>query len=112
SSSDELFYTGQRIEQLYSPAFEARPYYEEMLHRDAGDYRANTALGILLCRQWRWSEAASYLSNAVARATANYVRPKDTEAFYYLGLALRSQGELEPAREAFQRAVWNETWAG
>ena len=111
ATTDELYFTGQRIEQLYSPSFEAAPYYEEMLRRDPGDYRANTALGILLCKQWRWDEAAKHLSNAIARATANYIRPKDGEAFYYLGVALKAQGRPRRAyADAFQKAVWNPAW--
>jgi tetratricopeptide (TPR) repeat protein len=110
ATADELYFTGQRIEQLYSPSFEATPYYEEMLRRDPGDSRANTALGILLCKQWRWDEAAKHLSNAIARATANHIRPKDGEAFYYLGVALRAQGGLDAACEAFQSALWSAAW--
>jgi len=110
TSTDELYFTGQRIEQLYSPSFEAAPYYEEILRRDPGDYRANTAMGILLCKQWRWEEAAGHLSNAVARATANYIRPKDGEAFYYLGVALRALGKLDAAGESYQKAVWSPAW--
>jgi tetratricopeptide (TPR) repeat protein len=107
---DELYFTGQRIEQLYSPSFEARPYYEEILRRDPGDYRGNTALGILLCKQWRWQEAAMQLSNAIARATANYIHPEDGEAFYYLGIALKAQGKLDSAAEAFGKAAWSQGW--
>ena len=110
ASNDELYFTGQRIEQLYSPSFEAAPYYQEMLRRDPGDYRANTAMGILLCRQWRWADAAKSLSNAVARATANYIRPKDGEALYYLGVALKAQGRREDAYDVFQQAVWRPAW--
>ncbi len=112
ASSDELYYTGQRIEQLYSPAFEPSPYYLEILARDPGDCRANTAMGILACRQWDWAQAARYLSNALARATANDVRPKDGEAFYYLGLALENTGATEAAVDAYQRAAWTPGWAG
>lgn len=123
ASLDELYFTGQRIEQLYSPSFEAWPYYEEMLRRDPGDYRANTALGILLCKQWRWDEAAKHLSNAVARATANYIRPKDGEAFYWLGIALRGSAawrspetiatwrdRLAEAADCFRKAGWSVGW--
>jgi tetratricopeptide (TPR) repeat protein len=110
ASADELYFTGQRIEQLYSPSFEAAPYYEEMLRRDPGDYRANTAMGILLCRQWRWAAAARFLSNAIARSTANYIRPANGEAFYHLGVALKAQGRLNDAFEAFQKATWDVAW--
>jgi len=127
ATADELYFTGQRIEQLYSPAFEARPYYEEMLRRDPGDYRANTALGVLLCKQWRWAEAARYLSNAIARASAHHIRPKDGEAFYYLGLALRQLAApyardprdwrtrdalLDAATDALMKATWSAAWRG
>ena len=110
ASTDELYFTGQRVEQLYSPSFEARPYYEEILRRDPGDSRANTALGILLCKQWRWTEAGKYLSNAVDRATANYIRPQDGEAFYYLGVALRAQAQADAACAAFEQAAWSPAW--
>jgi tetratricopeptide (TPR) repeat protein len=50
---EELYLTGLRIEQLYSPAFEPDPYYAEALRRDPNDYRANTALGILYCKRGR-----------------------------------------------------------
>lgn len=128
ASTDELYFTGQRVEQLYSPSFEAAPYYEEMLRRDPGDYRANTALGIMLCKQWRWDDAAAHLSNALARATAQYIRPKDGEAFYYLGVARRGQAievgrnrletrasyeaTLDAAADSFLKAAWSEAWKG
>ena len=109
-SNEELYLTGLRIEQLYSPSFEAAPYYEEALRRDPGDYRANTALGILHCKAWRWPEAEARLRAAIARATANYIRPKDGEAFYYLGVALRGQGRLNEAHDAFYPAIWSLAW--
>lgn len=110
ASTDELYFTGQRLEQLHSPSFEARPYYEEMLRRDPGDARAHTALGILLGRQWRWAEAAAHLQLALERATAHYIRPKDLEAAYYLGVALRSLGRRDEAADAFARATWSPAW--
>ncbi len=110
ATADELYFTGQRIEQLYSPSFEAAPYYEEILRRDPGDYRANTALGIVLCKQWRWAEAEKHLRAGIERATANYIRPKDTEAFYYLGIALKAQGKFDDACNALQQAVWAPAW--
>lgn len=109
-SADELYFTGQRIEQLYSPSFEAAPYYEEILRRDPGDYRAGTALGILRCKQWRWDDAIGHLTNAVARATTHHIRPKDGEAFYYLGVAHRAKGEDDQAVDALQKALWSAAW--
>jgi tetratricopeptide (TPR) repeat protein len=110
TTTDELYFTGQRIEQLYSPSFEAAPYYEEILRHDPGDYRANTALGILLSKQWRWADAVEHLRAGIERASANHIRPKEGEAFYYLGVALRAQGRLEEAVEALEKAVWSPAW--
>jgi len=109
-NNEELYLTGLRIEQLHSPSFEAAPYYEEAVRRDPGDYRANTALGILHCRAWRWPEAEARLRAAIERATANYIRPKDREAFYYLGVALRGQDRLNAACDAFYQAAWSLAW--
>lgn len=107
---EELYLTGLRIEQLYSPSFEAAPYYEEALRRDPGDYRANTALGVLHARAWRWADAEEPLRAAVSRATANYIRPKDTEALYYLGVVLRARGQFAEAIDAYSRAAWSPAW--
>ena len=110
ASGEELYLTGLRLEQLYSPAFEAAPYYEEALRRDPGDCRANTALGLRRCKEWRWVEAETLLRGASDRTTANYLRPKNTEALYYLGVALRAQGKLDAAYEALQRSSWSPAW--
>lgn len=111
-SIEDLYLTGLRIEQLYSPSFEAAPYYQEAIRRDPGDYRANTALGILYCKQWRFEEAEKLLRAAIERATQNYIRPKDGEAFYYLGVALRAQDKIDAARDAFYKAIWSAAWQG
>jgi tetratricopeptide (TPR) repeat protein len=109
-SVEELYLTGLRIEQLYSPSFEPEPYYLEALRRDAGDYRANTALGSYYCRQGRFEEAEPLLRKAADRATANYIRSRDTEASYYLGVALRALDRPVEARAAFYAAIWNVPW--
>lgn len=110
TSNEELYLTGLRIEQLYSPAFDPVPYYQEAIKRDPGDYRANTALGSLYCRQGRFEEAEPLLRAAAERAGHNYIRSKDCEAQYYLGVALRAQGNTEAAKDAFYRAIWSQAW--
>ena len=109
-SADELYFTGLRLEQMHDPSREPYPYYEEGLKRDPGDYRCNTALGILYCRRGMYREAEEKLRRAVARATPGYTMPKDGEAFYYLGVVLRAQGKNGPASEAFHRAAWSLAW--
>jgi len=110
ASAEELYLTGMRIEQLYSPSFDPVPYYQEALKRDAGDYRANVALGAFYCRAGRYAEAAPLLEAALARATANYIRPNNCDASYYLGVARRAQGDWQAARKAFYQAIWDRSW--
>jgi tetratricopeptide (TPR) repeat protein len=109
-TNEELYLAGLRLEQFYNPAVEPYPYYEEALKRDLGDYRANTALGILYLKRGMFKEAEEKLHGAVDRATRNYTSPKDGEALYYLGVALRAQGKLDAAYDAVYKATWSQAW--
>ncbi|MBM3312900.1 MAG: DUF5107 domain-containing protein, partial [Candidatus Aminicenantes bacterium] len=66
---EELYLAGLRLEQFYNPALEPYPYYEEALRRDPGDYRVNTALGLLDLKRAMYGQAAEHLGRAVERAT-------------------------------------------
>ncbi len=80
---------------------EPDPYWEEALKRDPGDVRVNTALGILISKRARFEDAEKYLRKAIERLTDKYTSPKDGEAFYYLGVALKAQGKNDEAYEQF-----------
>jgi tetratricopeptide (TPR) repeat protein len=107
---EELYLTGLRIEQFHNPALDPDPYWEEALRRDPGDTRVNTALGINYLKKARYAEAEKLLRKALERLTDRYTTPKDAEATYYLGVALRAQGKSEEALNTFQRATWNAPW--
>jgi tetratricopeptide (TPR) repeat protein len=109
-SNEELYLAGQRLEQFHSPALEPYPYYEEAVRRDPGDSRANTALGILYLKRGMFREAEEKFQAAIARLTRNYTSPKDGEAFYYLGVALKAQGRYGAADDAFHKAAWSQAW--
>jgi len=109
-TNDELYLTGLRQEQFYSPAREPDPYYAEALKRDPGDARANTAMGLLCLRRGMPAEAERHFRAAIARLTKNYTRPRDGEALYYLGVALTSQGKYREAEEEFSQAGWSLAW--
>jgi len=108
---EELYLTGLRLEQFHNPAFEPYPYYEEALRRDPGDYRVNTALGILYLKRGLFKKAEEKLNQGLKRLTKDYTSPKDGEAFYYLGVALRAQGKYEAACDAFYKATWSAAWS-
>jgi len=107
---DELYHTGLRLEQFYNPALEPYPYYEEALKRDPGNYAVNTALAILYYKRGLYVQAEEKLKRALQRATKNFTRPKDGEAFYYLGLTLRARHRYEEAFDAFYKAAWSQGW--
>ena len=111
-SADELYLAGQRLDQFYSPVHEPDEYYEELLRRDPGDSRANTALASLYCKRGLFDQAERAARAAIARITYNYTQPSDREAYFYLGLALKMQGRLDEAYDAFQKAAYSNAWFG
>lgn len=107
---EELYLTGLRITQFYSPYINPMPYFEEALKRDPNDYRVNTQLAILDIKNFNWVEAEKKLRIAIERITMYYTRPKDCEAIYYLGYVLKMQGKTDDAYENLYRASWSSAW--
>jgi tetratricopeptide (TPR) repeat protein len=104
---EELYLTGLRVEQINNPRVDPFDYYEEALRRDPNDARTNTIVGINYNRRGLYDKAEEHLRRAVTRLSIDYTRPINTEALYHLGLALRAQGKLDAAYEAFARATWD-----
>ena len=107
STIEELYYTGLRLEQFYNPSFDPYPYYEEALRRDSLDYRVNTAVGLLFLRKGMFDKAEKHLQSAVDRITYNYTKPRDGEAYYYLGLCQKFVGNFEDAYKNLYQATWS-----
>jgi tetratricopeptide (TPR) repeat protein len=108
---EELYYTGLRLEQFYNPSFDPYPYYEEALRRDSSDYRVNTAVGLLYLRKGMFDKAEKNLQRAVDRITYNYTKPRDGEAYYYLGLCQKFVGNFEDAYKNMYQATWSHSAA-
>lgn len=104
---EELYLTGLRLDQFHHATLKPYPYYEEALKRDPNNAQVNTELGILYSKRGMFEEAREVLTRAVNRLTKNYTSPKDGRPFYYLGLALRFQGEYDDAYDAFYKATWS-----
>lgn len=107
---EELYLAGLRLEQFHNPKLDPLDYYKEALARDPGDYRTNTQVGIVYCKRGMYAEAVEKLNAAVARATKNYTSPKDGEALYYLGLALKAQHKDKEAYDALYKSAWSLAW--
>lgn len=111
-NDEELFLSGQRIDQFHNPTLDADPYWEEALRRDSGNVAANTGMGRLCLRNAKYTLAEKYFNKAIERLTAQYTTSKDVEPIYYLGVALKAQGRLDEAYTAFYKATWKQEWKG
>jgi tetratricopeptide (TPR) repeat protein len=109
-TNEELYLTGLRMEQFHSPLSDPNDYWQEALRRDPADVRVNTVLGIDAIKGGRYADAEKLLRKALERATASYTSPKEGEAFYYLGLALKAQGKLDDAYAQFYKSTWSAAW--
>lgn len=104
---EELYQTGLRLTQFHNATLTPFPYYEEALKRDSGDYRVNTALGLLYTRRGMFAEAEKHLQGAVNRITGNYTKPRDGEGYYYLGVCQRFLGKENEAYKNLYQATWS-----
>jgi tetratricopeptide (TPR) repeat protein len=109
-SVEKLYLTGLRLEQFYNPSFDPEPYYMEALKRDPGDYRVNTALGLMKLRNGYFLQAEELLKAAVERITCNYTKPRDGEAYYYLGLCQKYLGKNDEAYGNLYQATWSQAF--
>ena len=106
ATCEELYLTGQHIEQYRHATFEPDGYYLEGLRRDRGDIRLNNAYGLLLLRRGLFDQAEKYFRTAIKRLTWKNPNPYDSEPYYNLGLALWYQGKMDEAYDAFFKATW------
>lgn len=106
-TNEELFLTGQHIEQYRHATYLPDSYYLEGLKRDEGDIRINNAYGLLLFRRGCFAEAERHFRKAIKRLTRKNPNPYDSEAYYLLGVALFYQSKNDEAFDAFYKATWS-----
>jgi tetratricopeptide (TPR) repeat protein len=105
-TNEELYLTGQHIEQYRHATWLPDPYYLEGLKRDPDDTRINNAYGLLLMRRGCFEESEKYFRRALKRLTLMHPNPYDSEPYYNLGLSLFAQERFEDAYDAFYKATW------
>lgn len=108
---DELYLTGEHLEQYRHPTRDPESYWNEALRRDPGDSRCRTALGRRALERGEAGKAVEHLRLATARLTSRHPNPVSGEAHYYLGLAMRRTGDMTAARDALAKAAWNFEWS-
>ena len=110
ASTDELYVTGVHLEQYRHATRYPEPYWEEALRRDPLDSRCNTELGLLRLRRGEFAKAQEYFRRAIQRLTRRNPNPANSNAYYYLGLALQYESRLDEAYSAYYKAAWNYAW--
>jgi len=104
---EELYLTGQRIEQFYAPRNNPMDYYNAVLAKDPGDIRTNTAIGNIHLKKGEYELARKYFSKAIERLTNDYTIPASHEALYLQGLTLRGLGLYKAAEDTLYKATWD-----
>lgn len=105
-ANEELFLTGQHIEQYRHATYLPDSYYLEGLKRDQGDIRINNAYGLLLMRRGDFKGAEKHFGKALERLTNLNPNPYDSEPYYHLGLVLFYQEKYDDAYDVFFKATW------
>lgn len=109
-NTEQLFLTGQHLEQYRHATYSPVPYYEEALRRDPGDIRNNNALGLWYFRRGQFQKSELYFRKAIETATQKNPNPYDGEPYYNLGVCLKMQGNLKEAYDVFFKAAWSSAW--
>jgi tetratricopeptide (TPR) repeat protein len=110
SSTEQLFLTGQHLEQYRHATYNPVDYYEEALLRDPSDARNNNALGKWLLRKGQFAKAETYLRKAIEAITQRNPNPYDSEPYYNLGLCLTFLDRDDEAYEVFYKSTWSNAW--
>jgi tetratricopeptide (TPR) repeat protein len=109
-TTEQLFLTGQHLEQYRHATYDPIDYYTEALRREPSDIRTNNALGKLYLRKGKFEKSESYLRTAIDTSTGRNPNPYDSEPYYNLGICLRLLGRHNEAYEVYFKATWSSAW--
>lgn len=112
NSTEQLFLTGQHLEQYRHATYSPVPYYERALQLEPSDIRNNNALGLWYLRRGQFKKSEGYFKKAIETATARNPNPYDGEPYYNLGLCLKFLNRDKEAYSAFFKATWSHAWKG
>ncbi|MGN0220538.1 MAG: DUF5107 domain-containing protein [Prevotella sp.] len=110
-TNEQLFLTGQHLEQYRHATWSPVDYYEEALRRDPNDIRCLNAMGLWFIRKGRFAKAETCLRKAVRLLQKRNPNPYDSEPIYHLALALKYQGRMDEAYAFFWKTTWNKALA-
>ncbi len=110
ASIEQLFLTGQHLEQYRHATYDPTEYYKEALRREPGDIRCNNAMGLWLMRKGQFAQAEPFFRTAIETQTERNPNPYDGEPHYNLGWSCLMQNKTDEAYDAFFKSAWNAAW--
>jgi tetratricopeptide (TPR) repeat protein len=108
-TNEQLFLTGQHLEQYRHATYRPMPYYEEAIKRDPKDIRNNNAIGQWYFKKGQFAESVPYFKKAIETITDRNPNPYNCEPYYNLGLALMFLNKINEAYEVFFKAAWDKS---
>ncbi len=106
-NAEQLFLTGQHLEQYRHATYRPMPYYLEALKRDPKDIRNNNAIGLWYFKRGLFAASISYYKAAIETITSRNPNPYNCEPYYNLGLSYLFLDKVNEAYDAFFKATWD-----
>jgi len=109
-NAEQLFLTGQHLEQYRHATYSPVPYYQKALELDPGDVRNNNAIGLWYLRRGQFGKSEPYFRRAIQTITQRNPNPYDMEPYYNLGVCMKFLGRQDEAYDAFYKSSWGNGW--
>jgi tetratricopeptide (TPR) repeat protein len=107
---DELYLAGLHVKQYRDALTKPDVYWRRAVEINPLHYQSLNGLGISAFKDFRLEVAEKHFRESIEILTRYNPNPRDGEAYYNLGLALKMQGRTDDAYDAFYKATWNYRW--
>ncbi|RZK52162.1 MAG: tetratricopeptide repeat protein, partial [Pedobacter sp.] len=107
---EQLFLTGQHLEQYRHATYLPMPYYLEGIKREPNDIRCNNAIGLWMLKKGLFEESLSYFKTAIASITNRNPNPYNCEPYFNYGLANLYLGRVDDAYNSFFKSAWDKSF--
>ena len=109
-NTEQLFLTGQHLEQYRHATYLPMPYYLEALKRDPKDSRSNNAIGLWYFKKGLFEKSIFYYKTAIETIARRNPNPYNCEPYYNLGLSYLFLDKVNEAYDVFFKATWDNAY--
>jgi tetratricopeptide (TPR) repeat protein len=107
---DELYLVGLHMKQYRDALTKPDVYWQRAIEINPMHYQSLIGLGLSALKDFRLKDAENYFRKAIDILTKYNPNPREGEAYYGLGLALKWQNQFDGAYDAFYKSIWNYRW--